>query len=258
MIESSKAMPTMDAERVVRQSGIAVVATYCRTDAHLPPQASRLQMLAGHGIDGDCHADPISPRHVLLASTGSYKRLRIAPNTLRENVLLDCERIEWPSGTEIMIGKQAKLRITFLCEPCAKLNKFRAGLSRDAYGDRGTLARIVESGTVGIGDIANPSSTLYPPFADDWHERVIGVLNRMPVGSWLDYRSLARLAGLHVSYCRTFPALIRKKAPNMRLANARVEKLSAGDAIPRIASKWDGESMFDDLSEFKTRGVAAG
>jgi alkylated DNA nucleotide flippase Atl1 len=237
---------------------VRIEALYIRPDAGEPPLSTdRLHLLAGHGIEGDCHNGALSPRHVLIAATGSYERLKIKPNELRENILLDCADLEWPSGTELQIGNTAALRVTFRCEPCGKLNKFRPGLSRDAYGDRGMLARIVRTGKIAPGDNIRLKPSVHSAMSDDWRERVLDVLERLPKGKWIEYRSLAHFAGLHVSYCRTFPTLIRARAAGLRLEPGRVGKPGAKNANLFEGASWSDQRLFDDVCEETTAVNAA-
>jgi MOSC domain-containing protein YiiM len=211
-----------------------------------PVHCPSIRLVAGHGIHGDCHAGPRSPRQVLLTAAGSYKRLRIPPNGLRESILLDCERLDWASGAEVNIGERAKLRVTFRCEPCAKLNQFRTGLSHDAFGDRGVLARVVADGIVSLGDHVHVTSGMYPRISDNWQERVLAVLERMPADGWIELRTLAQYAGLHVSYCRTFPGLIKRSAPHFRALSGRVERVGANNARSLTCPQWAAENLFED------------
>jgi hypothetical protein len=84
---------------------------------------------------------------------------------------------------------------------------------------------------------------------------VLEVLDEIPRGSWLEFRTLAVLAGLHVSYCRTFPTLIRARATALWLETGRVGKPGLRNANPFDGSAWGGDSLFDDVTSSTARGV---
>ena len=67
------------------------------------------------GAEGDRHLDPLSPRQLLLASSASYAALGMAPQALRENLLLGDEFDHLPSGTVLRIGATATVRLMFAC-----------------------------------------------------------------------------------------------------------------------------------------------
>ncbi len=49
-----------------------------------------------------------------------------------------------------------------------------------------------------------------PAWHEDWRERVRAVLDAVPPGAVVEYRHLARLAGIQSSYCRAFPRLLKR------------------------------------------------
>jgi hypothetical protein len=70
----------------------AVLALNCRpARGSLPVRVDRAGCLAGAGIDGDIHADALSPRQLLLAGAGVYQDLSLPPHALHENLLLDLD-----------------------------------------------------------------------------------------------------------------------------------------------------------------------
>lgn len=173
-----------------------------------PVVVDGIRLLTGFGIGNDCHADPLSARQVLLVAQGAYQELGIAPMSLRENILVSEAVLMWSSGTRLKVGADVVLRVTFACEPCAKLNRFRAGLMRKASGIRGILARVVRGGLVNIGDAVQASPAVFPTMSNDWRDRVATVVRAIPRGVQLSYTEVARLAGVHSSYCRVFPRLL--------------------------------------------------
>jgi alkylated DNA nucleotide flippase Atl1 len=189
---------------------VHVVGTFLRPDANRPPEPRRrIALQRGVGIIDDCHAAKSSPRQVLIAATGVYERLRLPINALRENVLVDSGRIAWESGSQVRIGSSVVLRVMFVCEPCAKLNKFRPRLMAQVGKDRGILARVIRGGTTNIGDPVKVEAGVYESLPEEWQARLCRILDRLPEGAWISYIRLAELNGVHPSYCRVFPRVLR-------------------------------------------------
>lgn len=197
---------------------------------------------AGMGIDGDCHASPISPRQVLLASTGAYEYCNVPPGSLRENILVKVNDLRLFSGSLVRIGRDAAVRITFECEPCGRLNRVRPNLSKDIRGKRGYLARVVRSGVVKCGDQLQVEERVFSPLSDDWRDRVIAIAQMVPSGFVVSYTRLAELAGVPKAFCRAFPRLLRS-----RLEDSPQRVLPASQ-LSETLSVWRGSEVFaDDL-----------
>lgn len=224
-----------------RLAGIAVRGPAARA----PAQAQTATLIGGVGVAGDRHADPCSPRQVLLAGTEVYRELGLAPLALRENLLLDIDTSALASGTLLRVGANALLRVMFQCEACGSLDRHQPGLSGRIGARRGVLARAVGGGEVRVGDPVFILGQRLAAWAEDWPGRVRRVLDALPPGQVIEYRELARLAGLMPSYCRAFPGLIRRLGP----AYAG-KAVAAGSAtgLPR----WTGAGLFED------EGAAAG
>lgn len=213
---------------------------YIRPDKTLAPTTTgELAFVAGRGIDKDCHAHPLSPRQVLIATSGAYHDFQLPNNTLRENILFrftpGAEQFE--SGDVLSLDNgQLQLRLTFPCEPCGRLNRTRPNLCRDINGQRGWLARVVSSGLLHPDDQLRLTKSVYPPFAEDWHERVTAVARLLPSNRSLSYSRLALLAGVASGYCRAFPRLLSSHD----LPTDRISPSSASPALP----EWSGEKVF--------------
>jgi hypothetical protein len=234
-----------------------IVASYYRPLSTSPPVSSDgLRLHSGRGIEGDCHWSAISPRQVLIACTGSYSRLAIGANSLRENILVDCERIDWPSGTQLAIGGSAVLRIMFACEPCAKLNRIRQGLTKESFMDRGVLARVVSSGRIRIGDCIALTPKAFPVISDNWRERVLNVLDSIPPGRSIEFRMIARVAGVHRSFCRTFPSLIRSRTTGLALGAGMVSRFAPPNASGEVLP-WEGDEFYSERPLDKHQSVAS-
>jgi MOSC domain-containing protein YiiM len=203
-----------------------------------PESVQGARALAGQGFAGDRHAEARSPRQLLLVDAAAYEDFALPPHALRENLLLDIDTAALASGTVLGIGNDVRLRLMFQCEACGQLDRQRPGLARALGPRRGMLARIIAGGTVRVGDTVRDLGRLAPPWSDDWRERVRQVLDAMPPGAVVEYRQLARLAGIQSSYCRAFPRLLAKLGPAYA---ARAVPANANAATPR----WQGEGLFD-------------
>ncbi|MEW6164947.1 MAG: MOSC domain-containing protein [Pseudomonadota bacterium] len=205
--------------------------------ALLPACTETAEALAGLGLAGDIHADALSPRQLLLASAAAYADLHLPPHALRENLLLDIDTAPLASGTVLQVG-EARIRLMFQCEACGQLDASQAGLSARIGARRGMLARVVTGGAIRAGDPVRDLGVRLPAWPEDWRERVRQVLDAVPAGCVLEYRQLARLAGIQSSYCRAFPRAIARLGD--RYAARAVSSQSASPL-----ARWSGEGLFD-------------
>ncbi|KQW90313.1 hypothetical protein ASC94_18865 [Massilia sp. Root418] len=199
-------------------------------------QTSQVLALRGEGLSGDVHADPLSPRQLLLAGAPAYASHGLAPGALRENILLDFDTAALRSGTVLQVGDEALLWLTFQCEACGQLDRHAPGLARRIGRRRGMLARVLRGGTIKPGDLVAVLPARVPPWSDDWRVRAAAVLAAVPDGMVIEYRQLARLVGVQSSYCRALPALARAAG----LAGKAVS-LQDRSATPR----WLGQELFE-------------
>ncbi len=204
----------------------------------LPRRVDTALALAGTGLAADRHADPHSPRQLLLAGTGIYDSLGLAQHALRENLLVDLDTSLLTSGTVLQVGPEVTLRLMFQCEACGQLDAQRPGLAARVGAHRGMLARVLTGGTIRPGDAIRDLGRRMPAWSDDWRERVKQVLDAVAEGSALAYRDLARLAGIQSSYCRAFPRLLAQLGP---VYAGRAVAASAAASLPR----WDGTGLFN-------------
>jgi hypothetical protein len=204
-----------------------------------PAAVDGVRALAGHGLEGDKHADPLSPRQVLLASAAAYADFQLPARALGENLLVDLDTAQLRSGTVLRVGDEVLLRLMFQCEACGHLDTYQHGVAARIGQRRGMLARVLAGGIVRSGDRVIDAGGALPAWSDDWRERVAQVLRAVPDGMVVTYAQLAHLAGIQSTYCRAFPRLLK----NLALAD---KAMSAQAAAGRRC--WDGHGLFDDAS----------
>lgn len=205
--------------------------------APAPAPVQRATAIAGIGLQDDRHADPRSPRQLLLASGSAYEALGLPPHALRENLLLDLDTADLVSGMLLRVGSAAILRLTFQCEACGALTARLGASSRSLRQRRGMLARVENGGEIRIGDPVTILEARGRFLPDDWHERVAMVLDAVPPGMVMSYADLARVAGVQASYCRAFPRALPKLGLDRA---ARAVPARSSDPSPR----WDGAGVF--------------
>jgi hypothetical protein len=206
-----------------------------------PAPAAGVDAIAGAGLVGDRHADPLSPRQVLLASASVYTDFQLPPQALGENLLVDFDTSQLASGTVLRIGEAVLLRLMFQCEACGYLDAFQAGLSGRIGRRRGILARVLAGGAIHSGDRIRDLGRMLPAWDDDWRARVARVLQAVPDGMVVTYAQLALLAGVQPTYCRAFPRLVAKLGPHYA-----GKALSAQAVAGRPC--WDGHGLFGDAA----------
>jgi hypothetical protein len=200
-----------------------------------PQSAAQCHASAAMGLDGDVQSNPLSPRQLLLAGTPAYARLALPANALRENLLVDFDTAGLASGQLLAVGDEAVFWLTFHCEPCGRLNLRQERLSGTIGDQRGMLARVLQAGPVAVGDPVCLLAATLPPWSNDWRARVETVLAQVPAGMVVEYRQLALLAGVALTYCRVFPRVAR----DLGLAHKAVG-LRSDSVLPR----WDGAGLF--------------
>lgn len=207
--------------------------------AHAPAPrcVDRAIAITGHGLEGDRHADPRSPRQLLLAGTPAYDDLRLPPLLLRENLLLDLDTATLESGMLLRVGHDTILRLSFQCEACGYLAERLGGSTRALGPRRGMLARVEQGGEMRIGDAVVILHERRPAMPDDWRDRVAMVLDAVPPGMVITYADLAHVAGIQSTYCRAFPRVLSKLGPHRA---TRAVTARSTDPAPR----WDGAGFF--------------
>jgi MOSC domain-containing protein YiiM len=110
-------------------------------------------LITGVGLDGDKHAEPKSYRQVLLADKEAIDAVGVTPGTIKENLtVLGLNVMGLAAGTRLRLGETAVLEITKVCEPCFRMDEIRMGLKEELVGRRGMVSRVIQGGTIRVGD----------------------------------------------------------------------------------------------------------
>jgi hypothetical protein len=151
-------------------------------------------------------------RQVLIASRPILTECALKPGDLRENVLLDDDRLyDLPSGTVVRIG-QALIRLTFHCEPCKQILKL-IELDRIVH-RRGVFGCFLNAGTISLGDEFVVTDEKFEAIPYAVKERIRWFLSKgeAPAAA----RQLIEAIGLPPSYARGMPRLLEKLMPVTR------------------------------------------
>jgi MOSC domain-containing protein YiiM len=153
------------------------------------PNTPEVQLIAGHGIEGDAHAgttvkhrsrvkrDPNQPnlRQVHLIHRELHEELaaagfEVAPGQMGENITTEgIDLLSLPTGSRLRLGESAVVEITGLRNPCAQLEKIHKGLmaavlDKDAHGNlirkAGVMGVVIAGGPIRPGD---PIEVELPP-----------------------------------------------------------------------------------------------
>ena len=110
-------------------------------------------LISGLGIQGDKHAVAVSDRQVLLADKEALDAVGVTAGTIKENLTVEGLNVmDLPEGSRLRLGTSAVLEITEICEPCFRMDEIRHGLKQELEGRRGMVARVLQGGTIRVGD----------------------------------------------------------------------------------------------------------
>ena len=122
-----------------------------RKPMNMVPSAEVIQNL---GLKGDTHALPDSSRQILLIEKETLDTLSLLPGQVKENITTEgITLMGLKMNDRLRLGDDVVLEITKPCSPCSRMEELRPGLLKDLAGKRGMLARVVNGGTVRVGDV---------------------------------------------------------------------------------------------------------
>lgn len=122
-------------------------------------QLTAVEAVAGRGLDGDRYSSKNGKRQVTLiqgehlpAMASMLGRGTLAPELLRRNLVVTGINLLALKDKQFQIGS-ALLEYTGLCHPCSAMEAtFGPGGYNAVRGHGGITARIIESGTIALGD----------------------------------------------------------------------------------------------------------
>lgn len=119
----------------------------------------QVNLIAGHGIEGDRKAGRNPKRQINILSTHTTDLLRdlgfkTGAGELGEQLVIDdVDVMTLPIGTQLQLGDTAVIELTMVRTGCEWLEAIH-GQSKDEAVDRlGMLAKVIESGTIRVGDV---------------------------------------------------------------------------------------------------------
>jgi MOSC domain-containing protein YiiM len=111
------------------------------------------KVIEGQGLEGDKHAGGAPDRQILLADKESLDAVNVRPGMIKENLTVEGLNVmELPPGSRLHLGASAVLEITKVCEPCFRMDEIRDGLQQELIGRRGMVSRVVQGGSIHVGD----------------------------------------------------------------------------------------------------------
>ncbi len=174
-----------------------------------------LTLQRGRGVTGDVHANVGSPRQVLIASAPYLEQLGLEPGELQENIVLEGAVELLGSGRVLQLGQSAWVRLTFLCEPCAYLERVQPGLVKRSKGKRGMLGMVIRDGVVRQGDLATVLPQQFPVLSERVSDRFTEFVSRIPSGRVVNTTNLLLALGVTPSYYRTIPSFLKRAAADV-------------------------------------------
>ena len=122
-----------------------------RSRAPLEP-VERANLLSDRGLEGDRHAMPSNRRSVLLVEQEALDDFGLAPGAVREQVTVRGLALnQLARGSRLGIGS-AVVEVVGPCAPCERMNELEPGLKDRIEGRRGHFVRVIESGSISVGD----------------------------------------------------------------------------------------------------------
>jgi alkylated DNA nucleotide flippase Atl1 len=225
--------------------------------------------VAGHGLLGDCHAQPLGPRQLLLVRQEDLDELGVDAWRVRANVAVAGLPGEaFSSGRVLRLGNDVRVRITHECEICKALRRY---VDRETFrrlpGRRGALAVLLQGGALGVGDRVVQDPERFPEVSDKIAERAAWIIAKIPEGQVLRYDTLLDLVGGKRAHFRVMPLYVRRAAqaglPAHRVVTSagrlsgqlatQLDRLAeegvpigADGTVPAGAADWDATAVYTD------------
>ncbi|MAF39157.1 MAG: hypothetical protein CL696_09845 [Chloroflexi bacterium] len=109
--------------------------------------------ISGLGLEGDRSAYEGNLRQVLFVDKEILDGAGLAPGQVKENITVTGLNVaEIKPGQVFTIGDSITLEAVGDCEACSKMDAIRLGLKDQLQGKRGMLAKVINGGSIKIGD----------------------------------------------------------------------------------------------------------
>ncbi|MET0855834.1 MAG: MGMT family protein [Telluria sp.] len=203
-----------------------------------------LQCVAGLGLDGDVHANRLSPRQILVTLQSELDELAIRAGALHENMVISTASPEhFRPGSALVTGGGVEIRLTMYCEPCKRILGVAPDL-RAMIGRRGILGYIVTGGEIRSGDTLQLIPGRYPALPDSVKQKFLDFVPTIPRGRVVRFADVTTAIGVDNSFVRAMPGYIRRGSggdlPLHRIVNARGE---LPNLVPDQAAKLAAEGV---------------
>ncbi len=183
-------------------------------------EMAQLMLKSGQGIEGDIHANPISPRQVLImrqedlnkGSLGYGPIEAIQPGQFGENlVITGVSGNEFVPGAKLEFAGGAAIRLTFYCEPCKRIANLVWSI-KDIEQKRGILGVVVQDGILKAGADFKIRPGVFTALSEIPYQRFLDFLAQVPAGKVVTYPSVLVGIGADRGYLRAIPGYLRKAA----------------------------------------------
>ena len=109
--------------------------------------------ISGLGLDGDRSAYEGNTRQVLFVDKEILDGAGLVPGQVKENITVTGMNVsQIRPGQVFTIGDAVTLEAVGDCEACGKMDAIRMGLMDEIQGKRGMLAKVINGGSIKVGD----------------------------------------------------------------------------------------------------------
>ena len=109
--------------------------------------------ISGLGLEGDRSAYEGNTRQVLFVDKEIFDGAGLVPGQVKENITVTGMNVsQIQPGQVFTIGDAVTLEAVGDCEACGKMDAIRMGLMDEIQGKRGMLAKVINGGSIKVGD----------------------------------------------------------------------------------------------------------
>ena len=109
--------------------------------------------ISGLGLEGDRSAYQGNTRQVLFVDKEILDGAGLVPGQVKENMTVTGMNVsQVQPGQMFTIGDNVTLEAVGDCEACGKMDAIRMGLMDEIQGKRGMLAKVINGGSIKVGD----------------------------------------------------------------------------------------------------------